>query len=241
MPRMSETQRTTLDYNRMLPYIIARALTLVAKDAQAEVVREMPQRFDRPTPFTLNALRVKPATARDHTAQVFVKDMPGGKKHYLLLQEFGGVRVPAQAQTLALPWGKGKPSIRLNAYGNAPRGIAKALLQEKYQPAGAEGGDYGGGVFSGVPRGRTADKAGIWRRPKRKAAKKGKRKGQITNRRQPLRMLLGYERQATFRPLWRYHETVKRVVQQRYFGRFRESVGAVSARFIRRSAEKAGR
>lgn len=236
--RTSETQRTSLDYNRMLPYITARALTLVAKDAQAEVVREMPQRFDRPTPYSLNALRVKPATARDHTAQVFVKDMPGGKKHYLLLQEFGGVRVPAQAQTLALPWGKGKPSIRLNAYGNAPRGIAKALLQEKYQPATGSG-SYGGGTFSGVPRGRGPELAGIWRRPKRKVAAKGKRKGQVTNREQPLKMLLAYERQVTFKPIWRYHDTVKQVVQQRYFGRFRESVGAVSARFIRRAAEKA--
>lgn len=236
---MSVLERTSLDYNAMLPYIVARALTLAAKDAQAAVVAQMPKAFDRPTPYSLNALRTKPATAREPVAQVLVKDMPGGKKHYLLLQEFGGVRTAAQAKTLALPFGKAQPSIRLNQYGNAPRGIAKSLLaRETYKPAGAEGGSYGGGVFSGVPKGRPEEKAGIWRRPKRKRATKGKAKGQVTNRDQPLKMLLAYERTATYRPRWGYHALVERTVRRVYWDRFRESVGAVAARFVRKAAEK---
>lgn len=231
----SSVTRKSLDYNRMLPYITARALTLVAKEAQAEVKRQMPSRFDRPTPFTQNALRIKPATTRDLTAQVLVKDLPG-KQHYLLLQEFGGQRRPSQARVLAMPWERGgKASIRLNRYGNAPRNIAKALLaREKYQPAGAGGSTYGGGTFSGVPKGRPASVAGIYRRPKRRVAKKGKNAGRVTNRNQPLKLLLAYEKAATYRPIWRYHETVAHVVQRRYFALFRESVGAVAERFASR-------
>jgi hypothetical protein len=57
-----------------IPFATARALTRTAQRAQAATYAEMRRVFDRPTPFTLSALRVSPAAKARLEAAVQVKD-----------------------------------------------------------------------------------------------------------------------------------------------------------------------
>ena len=57
----------------------ATALTRVAFAARAEVIKKMPQVFDRPTPFTLKSVRYGGATADALAARAYVtEDATGG-------------------------------------------------------------------------------------------------------------------------------------------------------------------
>jgi hypothetical protein len=101
-----------------LPYATARALTETARAVQRTITAELPSIFDRPTPFTMRALAIKPARKSDLTAEVFVKDIQAA---YLKLEETGGTRTPKRT-ALVLP-----ADIRLNQYGNIPRAALQRL------------------------------------------------------------------------------------------------------------------
>ena len=78
-----------------IPFATAYALTQTAKAAQKEVEREIPRVFDRPTPFTRQAIRIRPATKRRLQSEVLIKDFaakgnPAVK--WLLAQVYGGPR-----------------------------------------------------------------------------------------------------------------------------------------------------
>ena len=72
---LHEIKRLLLDLEKQqLPFATALALTRTAQQAKADLRSEMQKRFDRPTPYTLNSLYVKPATKRDLVASVEIKD-----------------------------------------------------------------------------------------------------------------------------------------------------------------------
>jgi hypothetical protein len=84
-----------------IPFATAYALTQTAKQAQKNIVDTMQRVFDRPKPYTLNGTYVKPATKRDLTAIVKLKDgylgeSPNTKKgtadQYLRAEVQGGPR-----------------------------------------------------------------------------------------------------------------------------------------------------
>lgn len=104
---------------RQLPFAIAKALTATAKDTQGLLTTALPRQLDRPTPFTMRAFAVTPATKQVHRAKVFIR--PDQWK-YLKYQVEGGVRKPAK-RALILP-----KAIRLNKYGNMQRSAIKKLL-----------------------------------------------------------------------------------------------------------------
>ena len=59
---------------RLIPYATATALTRCAKQAQVEYLPQaMRKAFDNPTSYTLNALRIEPATKNKLSARVLVK------------------------------------------------------------------------------------------------------------------------------------------------------------------------
>jgi len=104
---------------RQLPFAIARALTATAKDVQGVLTTALPRQLDKPTPFTMKAFAVTPATKQSLTAKVYIK--PAQWK-YLRYQIEGGVRKPNK-RVLIVP-----KAIRLNQYGNMQRGAIKKLL-----------------------------------------------------------------------------------------------------------------
>lgn len=134
---------------KQVPFAIAKALTMTAKNAQFELSRQVEKKLDRPTPFTKKAFGIKAASKRKPVATVFVKDKQAA---YLGYQIEGGTRKP-DGKAVLVP-----ANIKLNKYGNIPslRGGKKvAALLAKPNTFQA--------TIKGIP--------GIWQRYGRKGSK----------------------------------------------------------------------
>lgn len=113
--------------NKQLPYGTALALTLLAKDVQEAERAQLRKRLDRPTPFTLNAIRVQAARKDTLYSRVFMQDITAA---YLLPFEFGGVhKLIGKGLTWLNP--KGPGWAMLNQYGNFPKNILGKLRGNK--------------------------------------------------------------------------------------------------------------
>lgn len=112
------------------------ALNDTASDVLAHVQGRMRAVFDRPTPFALNAFKVKRARPDNLTAEVLERDSQG-RRHFLKVQESGGVRGRTGLEglldarlayegiiTAVTPAGGAK----LNAYGNWDTGERNRVL-----------------------------------------------------------------------------------------------------------------
>lgn len=125
-----------------------KAMTATAWDVKYALKKEMQRVFDRPTPWTLNATYVKPATASNMGAAIGIKDFAGkgtAAAEYLKPQIYSGARsqksfervlrayglLPAQMQ--AIP----TTAVKLDRYGNVPKGLlVQVLSQLKVQLTG---------------------------------------------------------------------------------------------------------
>lgn len=74
-----DTVRRTLNdlEKKQLPYATALALTRTAQDVKKDLEAEIARVFDRPTPYTLNSLYVKPATKATLMAMVYLREFAG--------------------------------------------------------------------------------------------------------------------------------------------------------------------
>jgi len=117
------------------------ALTRTAKDAREAAREEMRRVFDRPTPYSLNAFEVKPATKADLSAQVRQKVGLGGSspRHWFHPEVFGGPRTAkafesALAARMGLPIGSTffvpGPAAKLDRYGNLSGGQLGQILSD---------------------------------------------------------------------------------------------------------------
>ena len=116
------------------------ALTRMAKLAQAAEAREMGSVFDRPTPFTMSGLFVRPATTTNLTAEVKLKDAGGANStptaKYMAAQIAGGMRGEKRFERALRSIGALPPGYRvvpgegaqLDAYGNMSRGQIVQIL-----------------------------------------------------------------------------------------------------------------
>lgn len=143
----------------VIPYAASTALTRSVKAGQLAVQQRMPQVFDQPTAYTLNALRVEPATKDKLTARIAVKDQAGGKstrpESYLLPEVQGGARAEKRferalryAGVLSQGWsailGRDAP---LDAHGNLiPSVLRMAIAAAKRGDKPSPGGYFVGGV-----------------------------------------------------------------------------------------------
>ncbi len=91
-----DVQRMIDAMGKQARYAAAVALTKTAQKAQDDVKTEMRRVFDRPTPYTLNATRLIPATKANLEAQVWLKDRYGKaatkNTSFLFPEIFGGPR-----------------------------------------------------------------------------------------------------------------------------------------------------
>lgn len=121
---------------------MADALNHTANQVRQQLQAEMASVFDRPTPFTINAVRVLNATPTSLVAAVWVKDDKDNNskgqapEDWVGAQVFGGWRAEKKSEMLLrrkgiLPAGKfivpGK-GARLDAYGNISRGHLIQIL-----------------------------------------------------------------------------------------------------------------
>ena len=172
---------------RMIPYATATALTRTAKHAaEVELKAEMRRVFNNPTSYTLNALRIEPATREKLSARVMVKNEASGiaPENFLFPQVEGGGRKAKRseksmrysgvlnANEFALP-GKG---MTLDANGNVSgAGVRTILKALQGMTAASNGRDRSTGrtmrkgrklandLFVGKPRGGNRPD-GVYRR-----------------------------------------------------------------------------
>lgn len=130
------------DYKqRQVPFATAVALTRTAKYAKGVLVTEMDKAFDRPTPYTRNALYVQPATKRDLKAEVLFRSFAGKGNpatRFLTPEVYGGTRRPKAFENLLIRNGimpAGWFAIpasgaQLDAYGNVPGSLITKMLSQ---------------------------------------------------------------------------------------------------------------
>ncbi|MEM9782802.1 MAG: hypothetical protein AAF899_10020 [Pseudomonadota bacterium] len=150
---------------RQMPFALAQAINRVGAAVKRAADRLLVRKLDRPTPFTRRAFRLSKARKSRPVATVFAMDRQAA---YLATLEEGGTRQPAR-RALLVPVGQ-----RVNRYGNLPRGsVGRAVADPR--------------VFTGVPRGKGANAAGIYRRTGRGG-------------RGRLKLLVAFEGVARYRP-----------------------------------------
>jgi hypothetical protein len=93
---------------KQIPFATMLALNEVATEAQRQMQQQMPQRFDRPTPYTMNATFIRRATKKTLKAEVALKDegfkgrqpRNGWRQKWKVVREHSsGTRPPFKAQT----------------------------------------------------------------------------------------------------------------------------------------------
>lgn len=129
--------------DKQLKFATALALTKVAKTAQADLKKEMKRAFDRPTPYTLRSVFVKPANKRSLFAEVGIKDVESGGNSKpaskILRHEFkGGSRGRSRLEFWLSQAGlissreyvAPGQEARLDRYGNMSRGQVQQIMSQ---------------------------------------------------------------------------------------------------------------
>jgi hypothetical protein len=87
---------------KQIPYATARTLTQLAKNAQAEVRRNLPTRFQIRNHFTASGIRIEPARKSDWPN---LRSAIGSVDGYLARQELGGRKEGQGGKLIAEPYG----------------------------------------------------------------------------------------------------------------------------------------
>lgn len=146
------TKRLSKIQRKQIPFATSVALNDTAFGLQKEIKRQMPQKLDRPTPWTISGVQVKKSTKKNLTAVVYMAGADGLPKQnadrnkYIKYQVNGGTRTPKKSK-IPVPYTK---NMKLNKYGNMPRNKVKSLVARP-------------DVFVGNVKGVE----GIWQRNKR--------------------------------------------------------------------------
>ncbi|MCB4615326.1 hypothetical protein [Enterobacter asburiae] len=162
MASLKDLERQLLALKKQIPFATARALTSTARKIQEAQKDNLESKLDNPTPFTVNSVASTAARKTNLTAKVFIRPTAA---EYLAPEEFGGTR-HLSGKALLNPKG-----VRLNKYGNLPKGKLASL---KANP----------NVFVGSVNGAS----GFWQRKKYKPVtgkKKGKRSKNGTRKPRP--------------------------------------------------------
>ena len=120
-------------------YAAARAITKTGQDVKAALVNEMSRAFDRPTPYVLGSLYLRPAKKNDLSAFVYPKDafgkgtpakkflypeIEGGPRHVKRFERALQARGILPSGMYVVP-GQG---AELDAYGNIGAGQIRQIL-----------------------------------------------------------------------------------------------------------------
>lgn len=197
---------------------LADALNHTANQARQALQVEMSSVFDRPTPWTLNSIRILNATPASLEAAVWVKDESGGKnplaaEDYLLPHVDGGTRNKRRAEgylreTGILPAGMfivPAAGARLDAYGNIQRGHMMQILSG-LKALKRAGSDHSSTESRRSLRKGHAQAFFVLRRGKTPA-------GIAERRGKSMVMVLAFVRQPQYRERFKFHDVVRRVAE----------------------------
>lgn len=122
---------------KQVPFASILAMTLTARDVKAEEITVMKRVFDRPTPYTLNALQAIPATKQTGMASVEFKTGGGTPaKRFLNPNVHGGPRSQKshekQISTILKGYSYLVPArtMPVNAYGNVAGGTFRKIISQ---------------------------------------------------------------------------------------------------------------
>lgn len=129
------------DVTKQIPFANMLAATRTGQLVKSGQTKVMRQRFDRPTPFTLNSLRLQPATMKRPEARVFFRDFAAKgtpADRYLRPQAYGGERGQKRSERALIARGFMKSSqyaipaagAEFDAYGNMKRGQIVKILSD---------------------------------------------------------------------------------------------------------------
>lgn len=245
-----EVQRALSRAADQVPFALARALTRTAQDVREAQRKTLAGVFDRPTPYTLNSLYVRPATKQRLEALVWVKDRAGSSSHPIMPQIDGGDRGLKRFEFRLVRAGFMRANERavpgagavLDRYGNMSRGqIIKILSQLK---TAAVVGDTSDASDSRRSRAKRAKEAyfvsrgqGTWFGG---GAWKNGEKSQHLPRGVWLRRSFGplgtaikpvliFVDQVTYRQRFKFFEIAETVIDRRFASNFNESFEAALA------------
>jgi hypothetical protein len=119
---VKEFSKTMKNAQSQIPFTVSLAINKVAQLVKFAELENIQQKFDRPTPFTMQGVGITTATKNNLQATIFVKDK---QQVYLTPYETGGSSIPAKPGNVAMLTPKG---IKLNQYGNIPYKKIKTLL-----------------------------------------------------------------------------------------------------------------
>lgn len=237
-----------LKAQRQVPFALTRALTKTAQDVREAERGAMRGVFDRPTPFTLNALYLRPATKQRLEAEVWLKgdgsrdNQPGS--HYLRPQIEGGDRPLKRFEQRLVRAGYMQASERavpasganLDAYGNISRGqIVKILSQLK---TAAVQGDFSDATSSRRSRAKRSKEAYFVSRGPGTAFGGGAWKSGLKSQHLPrgiwvrrnfgawgtaVKPVLLFVPRASYRARYKFFEIGEKVVQRRFGAHWQQS------------------
>lgn len=194
---------------KQVPFATAQALNALAVDVQRAEQANMRRVLDRPTPFTVNSVRVQRANKRNLVATVFVMDIAA---RYLEPYEVGGKNV-LNGRAFLNPRHQA-----LNQYGNIPRRTIARLATRS-------------DIFIGKVKTKNGMVSGVWQRTNdvaRVTSKTGKvrktRKGLNTSGR--MKLLIAFTDAHPVRQRLRYRELAQRVVDRQFRRRFDGAMAA---------------
>lgn len=197
---------------------LADALNHTANQARQVLKVDMSSVFDRPTPWTLNSIRILNATPASLEAALWVKDESGGKnpfsaEDYLLPQVEGGERIKRRSEGYLreagiLPAGRfivPAAGARLDAYGNIQRGHMMQIL------SGLKAMKLSGSDSAATDSKRSLRKGHALAFF---VMKRGKTPIGIAERRgENVIMVLAFVRQPQYRERFKFHDVVRRVAE----------------------------
>lgn len=127
---------TLAQKRRQMPFAISTALNSSAFDIQRELKAKLPQKLNKPTPYTLRGVQVEKSTKRTLIAKVgFAGDGFGRVPANAGIEpaEYMSRLIPkGPSVRQALPGRRGVAvpvNARLNAYGNMPRNYINTVLK----------------------------------------------------------------------------------------------------------------
>lgn len=192
MASLRDLEKQLRSLKKQIPFATAQALSHTAKKIQDAEKLNMQKTLENPTLFTINSVKSAGARKSSLSAKVYV--MPTAEQ-YLAPLEFGGEHY-LSGKALLNP-----KNVRLNKYGNLPKGKLSSL-------------DSKPNVFVGKIDGAR----GFWQRKKyKKVSKRAKRSKNGTRRaprKQPkLKLLIRYGDAIEAQPVLNYFEVAQQLAR----------------------------
>jgi hypothetical protein len=215
--------------SRRFNAMIATALTRTAVGVRDDMRASAQQAFDRPRPYTVNAIRHVGATAETLRAVVEVRP-DSSAATYLQPQVFGGPRPQKRFEQLAgamgLPSGwvvVPGPAAKIDSFGNMERRQLREVLAQVSAP-GATGRSRGKRAASRmryfvINEGRNAA-PGVYVR--------------AAGSSRSIAPVLLFVSSATYAQRWRFHDEAAKSAQERLPAEMRRAVDEAIARFLAR-------